>query len=96
MRTERPPDSTGIGLQERPPRAGDDHPRRTAMTLQLTDDEVAALQAQARAEHRSAEDVAADAVREYAARNAHRILVQAATERVVERYAEALRGLGQR
>jgi hypothetical protein len=66
------------------------------MTLQLTDDEVAVLQAQARAEHRSAEDVAADAVREYTARHAHRILVQTATERVVERYAEALRGLGQR
>jgi len=95
MSTERPPDSTGIGLQERPPRGSDDHPR-TAMTLRLSDDEVAVLQAQARAEHRSAEDVAADAVREYTARHAHRILVQTATERVVERYAEALRGLGQR
>ena len=95
MRTERPPDSTGIGLRERLSR-GDDGQPRTAMTLQLTGDEVAALQAQARAEHRSAEDVAADAVREYTARHAHRILVQTATERVVERYAEALRGLGQR
>ncbi len=95
MSTERPPDSTGIGLQERPPRGSDDHPR-TAMTLQLTDDEVAALQVQARAEHRSAEDVAADAVREYTARSAQRVRVQAATERVVERYAEALRELAGR
>ena len=95
MRTERPPESTGVGLRE-PLSRGDANPRRTALTLQLTDDEVAVLQAQARAEHRSAEDVAADAVREYTARHAHRVLVQTATERVVERYAEALRGLGQR
>lgn len=95
MSTERPPDSTGIGLQERPPRGSDDHPR-TAMTLQLTEDEAAALEAQARAEHRSAEDVAADAVREYTARSAQRVRVQAATERVVERYAEALHELAGR
>lgn len=96
MRTERPPDSTGTGVQERLPCGDDGHPRRMAVTVQLTDADLAALQAQARAEHRPAEDVAADAVREYTARHAHRILVQTATERVVERYAEALRGLGQR
>lgn len=93
--TERPPESTGVGLQEPLPR-GDADPRRTALTLLLTDDEMASLQAQARAERRSAEDVAAEAVGEYTARHAHRILVQSATERVVERYAEALQGLGQR
>ena len=95
MRTERPMESTGTGLQEMVLRA-DGHPRRTAVTVQLTDADLAALQAQARAEHRPAEDVAADAVREYTARSAQRVRVQAATERVVERYAEALRELGQR
>ena len=95
MRTERPPDSTGVGLQELP-QGNEDQQGRTAVTLLLTDEEMAALQAQAEAEHRPAEDVAADAVGEYTARHAHRVLVQAAIERVVERYAEALRGLGQR
>ncbi len=95
MRTERPVESTGTGLQEMVLR-GDDHPRRTAVTVQLTDADLAALQAQARAEHRPAEDVAADAVREYTARSAQRVRVQAATERVVERYAEALHELAGR
>ena len=95
MRTERPVESTGTGPQETFVR-GDDHPRRTAVLLQLTDDEVSVLQAQARADHRSVEDVAADAVQEYTARSAHRVRVQAAIERVVERYAEALRELAGR
>jgi hypothetical protein len=94
MRTERPVESTGTGPQEL--LRGDDHPRRATVTVQLTDADLAALQVQARAEHRPAEDVAADAVREYTARSAQRVRVQAATERVVERYAEALRELGQR
>ena len=95
MRTERPPDETGTGPQQTFLR-GDDHPRRTAVRLQLTDDEMSVLQAQARAEHRSVEDVAADAVGEYTARSAHRVRVQASIERVVERYAEALRELAGR
>jgi hypothetical protein len=95
MRTERPVGSTGTERQQTFLR-GDDHPRRTAVRLQLTDADLAALQVQARAEHRPAEDVAADAVREYTARSAQRVRVQAATGRVVERYAEALRELGQR
>jgi hypothetical protein len=94
MRTDRPVESTGTGPQEL--LRGDDHPRRTAVLLQLTDDEMSVLQAQARADHRSVEDVAADAVREYTARSAHRVRVQAATERVVDRYAEALRELAGR
>jgi hypothetical protein len=94
MRTERPVESTGTGPQEL--LRGDDHPRRATVTVQLTDADLAALQAQARAEHRPAEDVAADAVREYTARSAHRVRVQAATERVVDRYAEALRELAGR
>ena len=64
--------------------------------VQLTDADLTALQAQARVEHRPAEDVAADAVREYTARSAQRVRVQAATERVVERYAEALHELAGR
>ena len=95
MRTERPVESTGTGPQETFVR-GDDHPRRAAVTVQLTDADLAALQAQARAEHRSVEDVAADAVREYTARSAHRVRVQVAIERVVDRYAEALRELAGR
>ncbi len=95
MRTERPANETGTGLQEMV-LGGDGPARRTAVTVQLTDADLAALQAQARAEHRPAEDVAADAVREYTARSAQRVRVQAATERVVERYAEALCELGQR
>ena len=95
MSTERPVESTGTGLQDMPLR-GDDHPRRAAVLLQLTDADLAALQAQARAEHRPAEDVAADAVREYTARCAQRVRVQAATERVVQRYAEALHELAGR
>ncbi len=46
MRTERPVGSTGTGLQEMA-LGGDDHPRRTAVTVQLTDADLAALQAQA-------------------------------------------------
>jgi hypothetical protein len=95
MRTERPVESTDTGLQETVLR-GDGYARRTAVTVQLTDADLAALLAQARVEHRSAEDVAADAVREYTARSVQRVRVQAATERVVERYAEALHELGQR
>jgi hypothetical protein len=94
MRTERPVESTGTGPQEL--LRGDDHPRRATVTVQLTDADLAALQAQARAEHRPVEDVAADAVRKYTARSAHRVRVQAATERVVDRYAEALRELAGR
>ena len=90
MRTERPVESTGTELQETF-HHGDGHPPRTAVTVQLTDADLAALQA--RAEHRPAEDVAADAVREYTARSAQRVRVQAATARVVQRYAEALREL---
>ena len=96
MRTERPPDWTGTGVQERFPGGDDGHPRRMAVMVQLTDADLAALQAQARAEHRPAEDVAADAVREYTARSAQRVRVQAATERVVKRYAEALHELAGR
>ena len=40
--------------------------------------------------------MAADAVREYTVRSAQRVRVQAATERVVDRYAEALRELAGR
>ena len=47
MRTERPPDWTGTGVQERLPGGDDGHPRRTAVTVQLTDADLAALQAQA-------------------------------------------------
>ena len=65
MRTERPPESTGTELQETV-RRGDGHPRRTALTVQLTDADLAALQAQARAEHRSVEDVAERVVERYA------------------------------
>ena len=42
MRTDRPVESTGTGPQEL--LRGDDHPRRAALTLQLTNADMAALQ----------------------------------------------------
>ncbi|GAB3351507.1 hypothetical protein GCM10027300_16410 [Modestobacter lapidis] len=67
-----------------------------AMTLRLTDEETAALRAQAEAEQRSMQDVAREAVREYVERRAHRAAVTRETAWVNETYAEALDELGRR
>lgn len=65
------------------------------MTLRLTDDEADALREEAEREGRSMQDVARAAVREYVARRGHDRLVDDALQRVVTRYAGALRRLGE-
>ncbi|GAA1168251.1 hypothetical protein GCM10009608_01010 [Pseudonocardia alaniniphila] len=65
-----------------------------AMTLRLTEDEAEALRAQAEIEHRSMQDVAREAVREYIARHAHLSRVHGALEVLTPRYEELLDRLG--
>lgn len=67
---------------------------RMAMTLRLTEDEAEALRLQAEAEHRSMQDIAREAVREYIARHAHLARVQNALEVLAPRYDELLDRLG--
>jgi predicted transcriptional regulator len=67
-----------------------------AMTLRLTDEETAALRAQADAEQRSMQDVARQAIRDYTAQKAHQARVARAAAWVNENYAEALEELGRR
>jgi len=64
-----------------------------AMTLRLTDDETEALRATAEREHRSMQDVARQAIREYTTRR--EAARTAALERIVTEDAELLRRLGQ-
>jgi plasmid stability protein len=66
-----------------------------AMTLRLTDDEQAALQARAKAEGISMQDAARRAVREFVSRGEHRDRVTSAAELVITRHADALRRLGE-
>jgi plasmid stability protein len=66
-----------------------------AMTLRLTDEESAALRAQAEKEGRSMQDVARAAVRLYIVRDGHRARVEASAKAGAEEYAEALRRLGE-
>jgi plasmid stability protein len=66
-----------------------------AMTLRLTDDERAALQARAAAEGISMQEAARRAVREYVERAGHRDRVAAAAERITAAHADALDRLGQ-
>ena len=66
-----------------------------AMTLRLTDEETDALRAQAAKEDRSMQDVARAAIRQYVARQGHEGLVDDELKYVVEKYAVALRRLGE-
>ena len=66
-----------------------------AMTLRLTDAETEALRAQAEIEGRSMQDVARGAVRGYIEQYSHRRRVAASSAEGAERYAEALRVLGE-
>ena len=66
-----------------------------AMTLRLTDAETEALRAQAEVEGRSMQDVARLAIRGHIQRYAHRNRVAASSAEGAERYAEALRILGE-
>lgn len=65
-----------------------------AMTLRLSDDEHAALRAQAEAEGISMQDAARRAVREYLDRSEHRRRVADAADRVIAAHADALDRLG--
>lgn len=65
------------------------------MTLRLTEEEHAALRAQAEAQGISMQDAARRAVRLYVAQGGHRDRVSAAADRVEAAHAEALDRLGQ-
>jgi plasmid stability protein len=65
-----------------------------AMTLRLTDDELASLRDRAAAEGISMQEAARRAVREFVARGDHRDRVSAAAARVVDAHGDALDRLG--
>ena len=65
-----------------------------AMTLRLTDEEQAALQARAKTEGISMQEAARRAVREYVTRAEHRDHVDLAAGKVLDRHADAIERLG--
>jgi len=65
------------------------------MTLRLSDSEADALRARAEREHRSMQDVARAAVREYVERAERASLIEQAMDLDLPRYDEALRRLGE-
>ena len=65
------------------------------MTLRLTDDETQALRKRAELEHRSMQDVAREAIREYVENHSRRELLDQVLDDELPRYAEALEHLGQ-
>lgn len=65
------------------------------MTLRLTDAETEALRAQAEVEGRSMQEVVRRAIDSYIETHAHRARVAAVSAEGAERYAEALRILGE-
>jgi predicted transcriptional regulator len=66
-----------------------------AMTLRLSDAEVAALRQRAERESRSMQDVARQAVREYIENHSRAELLDRVLDEELPRYAEALERLGQ-
>ncbi|GAA5016591.1 DUF6290 family protein [Actinopolymorpha pittospori] len=66
-----------------------------AMTLRLTDEEAEALRMRAELEHRSMQDVARQAVREYIESHSRVDLLDRVLDEELPRYAEALERLGQ-
>ncbi len=66
-----------------------------AMTLRLTDDESDALRRRADVEHRSMQEIARQAVRDYIERTSRRDLIDRVLDEQLPRYAEALERLGQ-
>jgi predicted transcriptional regulator len=66
-----------------------------AMTLRLTDEEAEALRMRAELEHRSMQDVARQAVREYIESHSRADLLDRVLDEELPRYAEALERLGQ-
>ncbi|MCC2307694.1 ribbon-helix-helix domain-containing protein [Cellulomonas chengniuliangii] len=65
-----------------------------AMTLRLDDDETRALRRRAEIEHRSMQDVARQAVRDYVERTSRADLIESVMDAELPRYAEALERLG--
>jgi hypothetical protein len=65
-----------------------------AMTLRLTDEETAALRSRAELEHRSMQDVARHALREYIENHSRAELLDRVLDEELPRYAEALERLG--
>jgi predicted transcriptional regulator len=66
-----------------------------AMTLRLTDHEVEALRLRADFEHRSMQEVARQAIREYVESHSRADLLDRVLDEELPRYAEALERLGQ-
>ena len=65
-----------------------------AMTLRLTVEEQAALQARAKTEGISMQEAARRAVREYVVRSEHRDRVNQAAGKVLDRHGDAIERLG--
>jgi Ribbon-helix-helix protein, copG family len=66
-----------------------------AMTLRLADDETEALRRRAGLEHRSMQEVARQAIREYVENHSRAELLDRVLGEELPRYAEALERLGQ-
>ncbi len=66
-----------------------------AMTLRLADDETEALRRRAEFEHRSMQEVARQAIREYVENHSRAELLDQVLDEELPRYAEALERLGQ-
>src|SRR5215469_808643 len=66
-----------------------------AMTLRLADDETDALRRRAELEHRSMQEVARQAIREYVENHSRAELLDQILDDELPRYAEALERLGQ-
>jgi len=66
-----------------------------AMTLRLADDETEALRRRADLEHRSMQEVARQAIREYVENHSRTELLDRVLDEELPRYAEALERLGQ-
>ena len=69
--------------------------KRMAMTLRLADDETDALRRRAELEHRSMQEVARQAIREYVENHSRAELLDQVLDEELPRYAEALERLGQ-
>jgi Family of unknown function (DUF6290) len=66
-----------------------------AMTLRLADDESEALRRRAALEHRSMQEVARQAIREYIENHSRAEVLDRVLDEELPRYAEALERLGQ-
>jgi hypothetical protein len=65
------------------------------MTLRLTDEEIEALRLRSELEHRSMQEIARQAIREYIEAHSRAELLDQVLDEELPRYAEALRRLGE-